>query len=223
MNRVSGIQLQSLRSSFGRCMVTTALVMGVCSAPPAHAAVALTVVDSSRTAWSFFNPVSVNDWRGVVNVREDVVTDTRSTLSKQSAVSFNLWKRACDVTGCLESVMSTVNTPVSKSSWSDPLDQARISVTAAPVRMQRFRVGASELTLIDDTVVLVSVAVSLNRVAMEFNQTSTARGSGLLTTSRQLRVSAHTRMEIASLRLDSDQGSMTSSSNLTTAVTKARR
>lgn len=223
MTRISRLRLKSFTTSVGRWAVTTVLLMGVCSAPPANAAAQVSVVDTSRTAWTFFNPVSVNDWRGVVNVREEAVTDARSTLNKHSAVSFNLWKRACDVTGCLESVMSTINTPATTSSWSDSLSQARISVAAGPVRMQRYRVGAAELTLIDDVVVLVPIAVSLNRVATQFSQTSTARGSGVLTTSRMLRVTAQTTVEIASLRMESDQGSMTSSSNLTTTAVKTRR
>jgi hypothetical protein len=199
------------------------LLMPLCVAPPAHAAQSLTVVDSTRTAWALLNPVSVADWRGVINVNESSVTDGRSVLTKTSTLSMNVWRRACDVMGCMESVMSAANLPTTTAVWSDGLANARVVVANVPVRVQRFRVGDSSLTEIDDIVMLMAVSVVANRTASDFSQSSTSRTAALTTTSRVLRVKAAAAVNIGSLRLSTDDGSLTSSSSLTTATGKAGR
>ena len=223
-HRVHGSQVSRFRIvPLVRTAISCALVLAVCSAPPASAASSVVIVDTSRTAWAFVNPGSTSDWRGVMQVSDATLTDGRSTMRKQATVSMNLWRRWCDVTGCMESVMSTTNAPATTSSWATDLASANIASTSAPVRVQRFRVDDSALSLIDDSVMLANVTLAAHRIAQDFSQTSTAKSSSLISTSRVLRVTADAVITVGSLRLSTQQASLTSSSTLTTQALRGRK
>lgn len=198
------------------------LLAALLAAPAEAAAPAIVVTDTNRTIWAWLNPAAEPGWRGVINVQESALSDGRTTLSRVSTLTMNLWRRTCDIAGCLETVMSASGLPLSSSAWAVDLRTAKAAVSNAAVRVQLYRVTDNALVTVDDVVQLTSVSISATSLEQEFAQTSTAKGAGVATITKTRRMSAQSTISVGALRVSATQASLTQSSSLTSAVKAAR-
>ena len=217
---------QAAGSALVPLVATMPLLAALLSAPADAAANAtahaVVVTDTSRTVWAWLNPVAEPGWRGVVQVQESTLSDGRATLSRVSTLTMNIWRRTCDISGCLETVMSASDLPLTSRAWAADLRTAKAGVSNAAVRVQLYRVTDSALIALDDMVRLTTVSISATSSEQEFAQSSSAKGSGVTTITRLRRMSAQATVAVGALRLPASQASIAQATSLTTAVKPAR-
>lgn len=207
----------------GHICVIAPLLFVLTTGPADAAKTTPVITDTSRTLWAWLNPASQAQWRGVVNVQESTLSDGRRVLRRTSAMTINIWRRSCDISGCLETVMTLTNAPLTTSTWANDARSARAAITNAAVRVQVYRVTNDALSLVDDVVRLTTVAVAADGGTEEFAQDLTSRAVGLVTVSKIRRRAAQSVVSMGPLQIAADQSTMTVSSNLTTAIATPRR
>ena len=215
--------LRTTASSARLALITTLPLLAALTSAPANAAApSVVVTDTGRTIWAWLNPGAESGWRGIVNVQESTVSDGRATLSRATSLTMNFWRRTCDISGCLETVMSVSGVPLTSSAWTADLHTAKAGVSNAPVRVQLFRVTDNALVALDDMVRLTTVSMAATSVEQEFAQSSSARGSGVTTMTKIRRMTAQATIAVGALHLSANEASVTQSSSLTSAVKSTR-
>lgn len=203
-------------------VAASALCAAVLSPLPSSAtAPAVSTTQVERSIHGRFE--SANEWRGTVEVDQAVVRQGRTQLRRTGEISFSVWRRVCDIGGCIESVVSAQRAPLDDSAWALDLSRGWAKSTRASVSVTRYRVDREQLAVIDARTVTAPVVVSMVRVKDSFDQTLTARGQGVTTASRTQQVSANVTLSIDTFRLTTDIGSAVLTNILTTMSAPAPR
>jgi hypothetical protein len=169
-----------------------------------------------RSVYARFMPTSTSDWRGTVTADEARVTQGVKQLRRTSSLSFSMWRRMCDLAGCIETVLSASGLAFPAAVFSGDLQHGRIAIDAAPVHVQRYRVTDEELTMLDEDSVTVPVLLTTNKAVERFEQTLTATAPGVTTISRTHQVKATVGLRLDSVRLRSQEGTASQTNILTT-------
>ncbi|NDB18303.1 MAG: hypothetical protein EB027_03430 [Actinobacteria bacterium] len=159
---------------------------------------------------------AANDWRGTVTVDQTLVRQGRVPLRRSGEISFAVWRRVCDIGGCIETVVAGQRVPVESSSWAGDLARGWVKASQAEVSVIRYRVDDEALTQLDSRAAKVPLVVSITRRAEKFNQTLTAQGQGISTASRTQQVIGFVTLRLDNFRLTSELGSAVLTNILTT-------
>ena len=157
-----------------------------------------------------------NEWRGTVTADQTLVRQGRVTLRRSGDFSLAVWRRVCDLGGCIETVVAAQRVPIESSSWAGDLARGWVKASKATVTVVRYRVDAEELTALDSRTVLIPVVVSIARRSEKFNQTLTAHGRGVTTASRTQQIAGSVTLRLDNFRLTSEMGSAVLTNILTT-------
>lgn len=206
-------------ATMNACLVTVALVCIPMPAVAKESAVATTEVQHS--IHGRFD--SAHDWRGTVTVDQTLVRQGRLQLRRVGDITFAVWRRVCDLGGCIESVVTGQRIPVETSSWAGDLARGWVKAAKADVKITRYRVDAEALTLLDSRNLTIPLGVSMSRREEKFNQTITAQGQGVSTASRTQQVTAAVTLRLDTFRLTTDSGSAVLTNILTTMTSQSRR
>lgn len=206
-------------ATMSACTFTVAVICAPVPAAAKDSSVATTEVQHS--IHGRFD--SANDWRGTVTVDQTLVRQGRMQLRRVGEVTFAVWRRVCDLGGCIESVVAGQRIPVETSSWAGDLARGWVKAARADVMVTRYRVDAQELALLDSRRMSVPLGVSMSRHEEKFNQTITAQGQGISTASRTQQVTAAVTLRLDTFRLTTDSGSAVLTHILTTMTGKSRK
>jgi hypothetical protein len=163
------------------------------------------VVETQHSIYASVKASSDTDWQGTVTFDHTVTFQGRRQLRHSNRAEIQLWRRFCDLGGCVETDVSVSESGLPRQVWQPDLSKGSVSIPVVTVHINRYRVLVDEYRKIDSSVVRVPLTLTVSRTADKFQQALVANTPTLSTTSVTRQVSGTIHATLGELSVDSVQ------------------